>query len=98
MRGGRYDHVSHAFGRHRPATGFSLDLRKLAAGLEPAARARAVRAPWGQDPVLAQTVRALRREGHIVVQVLPGHEHDQDEFVCDRELVLDKGAWTIKAI
>lgn len=98
VRGGRYDHVSHAFGRHRPATGFSLDLRKLAAGLEPAERARAVRAPWGEDPALAQAVRALRREGHIVVQVLPGHEHDQDEFVCDRELVLEKGAWAIKAI
>ncbi|MFQ6711620.1 ATP phosphoribosyltransferase regulatory subunit, partial [Bordetella pertussis] len=36
MRGGRYDDVSCAFGRARPATGFSLDLRKLAAGLTPA--------------------------------------------------------------
>ncbi|MCH3728788.1 ATP phosphoribosyltransferase regulatory subunit, partial [Campylobacter coli] len=30
VRGGRYDDVSLAFGRARPATGFSLDLRKLA--------------------------------------------------------------------
>ncbi len=30
VRGGRYDDVSRAFGRARPATGFSLDLRKLA--------------------------------------------------------------------
>src|SRR5471032_228261 len=28
--GGRYDHVGEAFGRARPATGFSLDLRELA--------------------------------------------------------------------
>ena len=33
---------SRAFGCARPATGFSLDLRKLAAGLAPAERARTV--------------------------------------------------------
>ena len=50
VSGGRYDDVSRAFGRARPATGFSLDLRKLAAGLPPAERARAVRAPWARSP------------------------------------------------
>jgi ATP phosphoribosyltransferase regulatory subunit len=30
-RGGRYDEVGKAFGRSRPATGFSIDLRELAA-------------------------------------------------------------------
>ena len=30
-RGGRYDEVGRAFGRSRPATGFSVDLRELAA-------------------------------------------------------------------
>ncbi len=30
-RGGRYDDVGKAFGRSRPATGFSIDLRELAA-------------------------------------------------------------------
>ncbi|MCE7058336.1 ATP phosphoribosyltransferase regulatory subunit, partial [Algoriphagus sp. AGSA1] len=34
VRGGRYDGVGKAFGRARPATGFSLDLRKLSSGLE----------------------------------------------------------------
>jgi ATP phosphoribosyltransferase regulatory subunit len=29
-RGGRYDEVGKAFGRPRPATGFSIDLRSLA--------------------------------------------------------------------
>ncbi|MEJ2921735.1 ATP phosphoribosyltransferase regulatory subunit, partial [Bordetella avium] len=59
---------------------------------------RAIRAPWGQDPALVGAVRALRHTGEIVVQVLPGHEHDQDEFVCDRELVLQDGAWTVKTL
>ena len=98
VRGGRYDDVSRAFGRARPATGFSLDLRKLAAGLAPAEPGRAVRAPWGQDPALIDAVRALRRSGEIVVQVLPGHEQDQDEYVCDRELVLKDGTWTVKTL
>lgn len=98
VRGGRYDDVSLAFGRARPATGFSLDLRKLAAGLLPAERARAVRAPWGQAPALTEAVRRLRRSGEIVVQVLPGHEQDQDEFVCDRELALQDGAWTVRTL
>ncbi len=98
VSGGRYDDVSHAFGRSRPATGFSLDLRKLAAGLSPAERARAVRAPWGQAPALTEAVRRLRRSGEIVVQVLPGHEQDQDEFVCDRELALQDGVWTVKTL
>ncbi|WP_459614588.1 ATP phosphoribosyltransferase regulatory subunit [Bordetella sp. 2513F-2] len=98
VRGGRYDDVSRAFGRARPATGFSLDLRKLAAGLSPAGRAGAVRAPWGQDASLAEAVRKLRRSGEIVVQVLPGHEHDQDEFVFDRELALRDGAWVVTPI
>ncbi|WP_251864473.1 ATP phosphoribosyltransferase regulatory subunit [Achromobacter sp. Marseille-Q4962] len=98
VSGGRYDDVSLAFGRARPATGFSLDLRKLAAGLPPAERARAVRAPWGQSPALIEAVRRLRRSGEIVVQVLPGHEQDQDEFVCDRELALQDGAWTVRTL
>src|SRR5262245_7073555 len=33
-RGGRYDGVGKAFGRARPATGFSIDLRSLAAAAE----------------------------------------------------------------
>ncbi|AUL47788.1 ATP phosphoribosyltransferase regulatory subunit [Bordetella trematum] len=98
VRGGRYDDVSRGFGRVRPATGFSLDLRKLAAGLTPAEPGRAIRAPWGQDPALVGAVRALRQAGEIVVQVLPGHEHNLDEFVCDRELALQGGAWTVRTL
>jgi ATP phosphoribosyltransferase regulatory subunit len=98
VSGGRYDDVSRAFGRARPATGFSLDLRKLAAGLPAAEPSRAVRAPWGQDVQLVAAVRELRQAGEIVVQVLPGHEHDQDEFVCDRELVPHGGTWAVRKL
>ena len=34
-RGGRYDEVGKAFGRPRAATGFSIELRSLAAAMKP---------------------------------------------------------------
>ncbi len=98
VRGGRYDGVGVAFGRSRPATGFSLDLRMLAAGLPPAEPAKAVRAPWGCDPALSAALQQLRAQGTIVVQVLPGQQQSLDEFVFDRELVLEGDQWKVRAI
>lgn len=101
VRGGRYDEVGAVFGRRRPAVGFSLDLKILAdllAGLQGLAVRSAVRAPWGEDPKLRDAVRALRGQGHTVVCVLPGHEHDVQEFDCDRELALVDGRWSVRAL
>lgn len=95
-RGGRYDHVGEAFGRARPATGFSMDLRELARLLPMAERKSAVRAPWGREPALRTKIMELRQAGEIVIQSLPGHDNDQDEFDCDRALVLENGNWTLK--
>jgi ATP phosphoribosyltransferase regulatory subunit len=95
-RGGRYDHVGEAFGRARPATGFSLDLRELARLLPSAERKSAIRAPWGKEPSLHAEISKLRSAGQIVIQSLPGHENDQDEFDCDRALVLENGNWHLK--
>jgi ATP phosphoribosyltransferase regulatory subunit len=39
-RGGRYDEVGRAFGRARPATGFSIDLRSLAGASSAKSRAK----------------------------------------------------------
>lgn len=95
VRGGRYDNVGAAFGRARPATGFSLDLRVLAGLLEPARSAPAIRAPWGQDPELLRVVAELREAGNIVVQSLPGHDDEQQEYAFDRELVLGDRGWQV---
>jgi ATP phosphoribosyltransferase regulatory subunit len=97
-RGGRYDHIGRAFGRARPATGFSLELRELAALAQIGEPAAAIRAPWSEDPRLAERVTQLRAAGEIVVRVLPGHEHEEQEFACDRELVLENGAWSLRAL
>jgi ATP phosphoribosyltransferase regulatory subunit len=101
VRGGRYDEVGAVFGRRRPAAGFSLDLKILAellAGRQGQAVRSAVRAPWGQDATLRQAVRELRGQGHTVVCVLPGHEHDVQEFDCDRELALIDGRWSVRSL
>jgi ATP phosphoribosyltransferase regulatory subunit len=95
-RGGRYDHVGEAFGRARPATGFSMDLRELARLLPAAGAKRAIRAPWGRDDKLRETIASLRKAGEVVIHSLSGDENDQDEFECDRALVLENGNWVIK--
>ncbi|MBV8501107.1 MAG: ATP phosphoribosyltransferase regulatory subunit [Paucibacter sp.] len=98
MRGGRYDEVGAVFGRRRPAVGFSLDLKALVA-LSPAKPLRAaVRAPWGEDTGLRAAIRALRGKGETVVCMLPGHEHEQDEFECDRELAQVGPQWVVRAL
>ena len=97
-RGGRYDEVGAVFGRNRPAVGFSLDVKELAA-LAPGQSLRAaVRAPWAEDASLRAAVRKLREHGETVVCILPGHEHEGQEFACDRELVSQGGAWTVRAL
>ena len=94
--GGRYDRVGQAFGRARPATGFSLDLRELAWHLPaPAAPAGAVLAPSDDDAALAAEVSALRARGEIVMVALPGHEGTWNEAGCDRQLVKRGDRWAI---
>jgi ATP phosphoribosyltransferase regulatory subunit len=95
-RGGRYDHAGEAFGRARPATGFSMDLRELARLLPSADRKRSIRAPWGRESGLRDKIVELRTAGHVVIQNLPGHENDHDEFDCDRAIVLENGNWILK--
>ena len=100
--GGRYDHVGRVFGRERPAVGFSLDLKALSQALQAGAPAPvprpAIRAPWSEDAGLRAAVRALRSRGETVVCILPGHEHEAQEFACDRELVQVAGQWVLKAL
>jgi len=98
LRGGRYDEVGAVFGRRRPAVGFSLDLKTLVA-LSPVTPLRAaVRAPWGEEAGLRGAIRRLREQGETVVCVLPGHEHEGDEFDCDRELVQVDTQWVVRAL
>lgn len=98
VRGGRYDEVGAVFGRNRPAVGFSMDLKQLVL-LTPVRTMRpAIRAPWGEDAGLRAAVRQLREQGESVVCILPGHEHEGEEFACDRELAAVNGQWLVRAL
>jgi ATP phosphoribosyltransferase regulatory subunit len=97
-RGGRYDEVGAVFGRNRPAVGFSMDLKEVVALARRREMPCAVRAPWGEDAALRHAVRHLREQGEAVVCVLPGHEHEGQEFECDRELVAVAGQWVVRAL
>ena len=94
-RGGRYDQVGKAFGRARPATGFSLDLLTLAS-LSPNPKPKnAILAPWDNDAQLKQSIDALRQAGEVVIQLNAGESMQSAEYVCDRELVKQGGKWTV---
>jgi ATP phosphoribosyltransferase regulatory subunit len=47
---------------------------------------------------LRSKINALRKAGEVVIQSLPGHENDQEEFDCDRALVLDSGNWVLREL
>lgn len=96
-QGGRYDEVGQAFGRARPATGFSLDLRGVVTALPPAQPLKAIFAPSGNDAGLQASIEALRKDGQAVIQELPGHEAHRRELNCDRMLVLQDGTWQVVA-
>jgi ATP phosphoribosyltransferase regulatory subunit len=95
-RGGRYDHVGQAFGRSRPATGFSLDLLTLASLSPLTVRKLAISAPWIDDAQLNTAIDALRSQGEVVVQVMPGETIDAAEYQCDRALVKQSNSWEVK--
>ncbi|MES2283292.1 MAG: ATP phosphoribosyltransferase regulatory subunit [Pseudomonadota bacterium] len=97
-RGGRYDEVGAVFGRNRPAAGFSLDLKELVSVLPPRPLKAAVRAPWAEDASLRDAIASLRAAGDTVACVLPGHEHEVNEFDCDRHLVQVAGKWVVQPL
>jgi ATP phosphoribosyltransferase regulatory subunit len=96
--GGRYDQVGASFGRGRPATGFSLDLRLLAR-LAPAASTKgAILAPWPEDERLHLEIARLRAAGEVVVVALPGHDGTWREAGCDRRLRRQQEQWIIEQL
>jgi len=95
-RGGRYDQVGQAFGRSRPATGFSLDLLTLASLSSLKERKLAIHAPWVQDVALDKVIEELRNRGEIVIQMPAGESVEAAEYACDRELVKQGSSWELK--
>lgn len=94
--GGRYNDIGRSFGRARPATGFSVDLKRLLAlhekvrGVTPG-----IIAPWSNDTALNSLVAELRGQGERVIIQLPGAETGAAELGCDRQIVEKNGKWQV---
>jgi ATP phosphoribosyltransferase regulatory subunit len=101
-RGGRYDDIGKVFGRARPATGFSTDLKTLIRAATPASDGestdRVVFAPWSADPAQQELVAQLRGEGCRVVTGLPGQLGGAKEMGCDEQLIDQDGEWKLVSV
>ncbi len=93
--GGRYDDVGKSFGRARPATGFSMDLRQLHGLLAKQVQPKAIYAPYRQDAALDAAIAQLREQGEVVVVDLLGKTEYHAELNCNRELALRDGKWVV---
>ena len=96
-RGGRYDGIGTAFGRGRPATGFSLDLRELVELRRDRHTPPAIIvAPWSDDPALLAFIDTLRAQGETVLQLLPGQDAQRLAGVsADRTIGFIHGQWRL---
>lgn len=92
-KGGRYDDTGRAFGRARPATGFSMDLKQLASLALASPSRGAIWAPAQEEESLNAAIAALREQGERVIQALPGQRTGPAEHSCDRRLEFIDGRW-----
>ena len=93
--GGRYDDIGAVFGRARPATGFSVDLKALMSRAPEPEQRSAIAAPCSEDAALWDRIAELRASGEIVLVVLPGQSVPAQ---CDRELSFEQGQWAINRL
>jgi len=99
-RGGRYDEVGRHFGRARPATGFSADLKTLMlladSPLEP--DNPAVFAPWDASPALQKRIDELRATGRQVICALPGQQGGAAQMGCRELLSFNGSHWELRPV
>lgn len=100
-QGGRYDDIGKVFGRARPATGFSADMRALVSlgsqkGPQNKIQGGGIFAPASDDVALIDKIRELREAGERVVCELKGQTGGSREAGCDRTLVSSGGSWVVK--
>lgn len=94
-KGGRYDDTGRAFGRARPATGFSMDLKLLASLDEQLPADDGIWAPASDAAALGEVISRLRDAGERVVQALPGQATGPADHRCSRQLVRMGEDWQV---
>jgi ATP phosphoribosyltransferase regulatory subunit len=98
-RGGRYDDIGKIFGRARPATGFSTDLKQLlnlsTCDIQVPQK---ILAPADVDEALQLKIDTLRAEGYCVSRMLPGQVDDAAAMGCTQKLEQINGQWQLVPI
>jgi len=98
-RGGRYDEIGAVFGRARPATGFSVDLKTLLAlSRQPIPASSGIYAPATVDDALEQLIDQLRAQGERVVRALSDSTAESVPSGCDRMLCRGDAGWHVKPL
>ena len=96
-RGGRYDDIGLVFGRARPATGFSMDLKSLLAFVEDVPPTnKTVLAPASPDGEAREAMAAFRKQGYVVIGRLDGGDEFDSASITHVMAYID-GKWQIKA-
>ena len=100
-RGGRYDNIGAVFGRERPATGFSADLKLLSSLSKKYCQVKQrklIFAPYTEDVQLNEKIRELRANQQAVVQQLPGQTGSAKELGCTSILEQDNQIWVVRPL
>lgn len=100
-RGGRYDNIGAVFGRARPATGFSADLKLLSSLSKQSCQIEQrelIFAPHSDDVALNEKIRDLRARQQAVVQQLPGQTGSAKDLGCTSILELDNQNWVVRPL
>jgi ATP phosphoribosyltransferase regulatory subunit len=96
-RGGRYDDIGLVFGRARPATGFSMDLKSLTVLVDDVASTnKVVLAPGSPDREAREAMAAFRKQGYVVIGRLDGND-EFDAALITHVMTYTDGKWQIKA-
>ena len=95
--GGRYDDIGSAFGKARPATGFSTDVKQLLE-LQNISEDTPdkIFAPVDDNDSLQKKITELREQGKIVIQELEGQNATAKEMNCNQILVCENDQWIVK--
>jgi ATP phosphoribosyltransferase regulatory subunit len=100
-RGGRYDNIGAVFGRARPATGFSADLKLLSSlskQYSQETQRELIFAPYSEDVQLNEKIRELRANQQAVIQQLPGQTGSAKELGCTSILEQDNQIWVVRPL
>lgn len=92
-RGGRYDGLGQYFGRSRPASGFSFDLRDFIKHLTPVEKPQGIKVSIHDVIKAKKEIEQLRLAGEcVIIDYTPEHQNHKG---CNRQLVWYEQQWQI---